>query len=168
MLEKKLAIFLVLMMGAFTTLSTAAADTKIAFVEVSSVLQNAPQVKKVKDSIKKEFSPRDNALVSQQKQIKKLQQKLQRDGSIMSEEESRRLELDILSRSRKLKNAQSEFQEDLALRQNEELNKLRKVIAEVIIEVAKQEGIELVLESGVVWASDEINITKKVLDKLSK
>jgi outer membrane protein len=78
------------------------------------------------------------------------------------------LERDIIARRRKLKNEQTAFQEDLALRQNEELGKLRKVIAEVIIEVARQDKLDLVLESGVVWASDRVNITDRVLQRLQK
>ena len=86
----------------------------------------------------------------------------------MSEAERKRLERDIIARTRKLKNAQSEFQEDLALRQNEELGKLRKLIAEVIVKVAKKGGYDLVLESGVVWANDKVNITPRVLKELKR
>ena len=42
----------------------------------------------------------------------------------------------------------------------------RKVIEEVIIEIARQENVDLVLESGVVWSSDRVNITDKVLKRL--
>lgn len=146
--------------------SSSAMATAVAFVQVPLLLKDAPQVASVRSKLKKEFARRDNELVAQQKQIKKLAEKLQRDGSIMSQAEAKRLESDIRSRSRKLKNEQSEFQEDLTLRQNEELGKLRKVIAEIIIQVAKDSKIDIVLESGVVWASDGSNITSKVLDEL--
>ena len=52
------------------------------------------------------------------------------------------------------------------VRQNEELSKLRKQIAEVIIDVAKKNGYDLVLESGVIWANKSINITDKVIKAL--
>jgi len=146
--------------------SSVAAATTVAFVQVPQLLKEAPQVAAVRSKLKKEFSRRDNELVSQQKQIKELTEKLKRDGSIMSSAEAKRLESDIRSRSRKLTTEQSEFQEDLTLRQNEELGKLRKVIAEIIIQVAKDSKIDIVLESGVVWASDGANITEKVLDSL--
>ena len=157
-----LAVFSLVLNGA------AFAASKIGYVEVGKVLQESPQVKAVKEKIRKEFSKRDDQLVAEQKKLKKLKEKLQRDGSIMSEAEVKRLERDIIARTRKLKNAQSEFQEDLALRQNEELGKLRKVIAEVIIKVAKKGGYDLVLESGVVWANEKVNITKQVLKELKR
>ncbi len=157
-----LAVFLVSLSGA------ALSATKIAYVEVGKVLQESPQVKAVKEKIRKEFAKRDDQLVAEQKKLKKLKEKLARDGSIMSEAERKRLERDIIARTRKLKNAQSEFQEDLALRQNEELGKLRKIIAEVIVKVAKKGGYDLVLESGVVWANDKVNITPQVLKELKR
>lgn len=165
---RKITLFGMLVLFLVTMSGAAFAASKIAYVEVGKVLQESPQVKAVKEKIRKEFSKRDDQLVSEQKKLRKLKEKLQRDASIMSEAEGKRLERDIIARTRKLKNAQSEFQEDLALRQNEELGKLRKVIAEVIVKVAKKGGYDLVLESGVIWANDKINITKQVLKELKK
>lgn len=145
---------------------SALAATKVGYVEVAKVLQASPQVKSIKERIRKEFAKRDDQLVAEQKKLKKLKEKLQRDAAIMSEAEAKRLERDIIARTRKLKNAQSEFQEDLALRQNEELARLRKVISEVVIKVAKRGGYDMILESGVVWAADKVNITSQVIKEL--
>ena len=165
MLRKQIAIVLVAVFLLFGT-GVAAAATKIAFVEVGKVLKESPKVKAAQEKIRKEFAQRDDQLVAEAKQLKKLKDKLVKDSAIMSEAEVKRLERDILTRTRKLKNSQSEFQEDVTLRQNEELGKLRKEIAEVIIEVAKKGGYDLVLESGVVWASNKVNITEQVLKAL--
>jgi outer membrane protein len=150
-------------------LATVAAEGyRIAFVEVPRLLQEAPQVAAVRDSLKKEFSRRDQDLVALQGEIKKIEEKLQRDGAILSDAETQRLERDLVAKQRKLKTAQNEFQEELSVRQNEELNKLRRQIAEVIIEVAKEDSLDLVLETGVVYASARANVTEKVLERLKK
>lgn len=162
----KNTIMALLMLTGLTIPAGALAELKIAFVEVNRLLKDAPQVQEVRDRIKGEFARRDDELVSQQKQLQKLEEKLSRDGSVMSDAEAKRLERDIISRRRKLKSEQTAFQEDLAIRQNEELGKLRKVIAEVIIEIARQDNVDLVLESGVVWASERVNITDRVLQRL--
>ena len=145
-----------------------AADYKIGFVEVARLLNSSPQIAAIRDKLKKEFSRRDQELLAQGKQIKTLAEQLKRDGAVMSDSEAQRLEKDILSRRRKLKNAQSAFQEDLTLRQNEELQKIRKQIAEVIQSIAKQDKFDIVLESGVVHASDRANITDRVLERMKK
>jgi outer membrane protein len=144
----------------------AAEGYRMAFVEVPRLLQEAPQVAAVRENLKKEFARRDKDLVALQGEIKKIEEKLQRDGAILSDAETQRLERDLVGKQRKLKTAQNEFQEELSLRQNEELNKLRRQIAEVIIEVAKQDSLDLVLETGVVFASERANITEQVLERL--
>ena len=143
-----------------------AGDVKVAAVEVPRLLTEPPQVHKLREKLKEEFASRDSQLVAQQKQIKQLEEKLSKDGAIMSEDEVKRLERDIISRRLKLKNARSELQQERQLRQNEELDKLRGVLAEVIQQVAREEKLDIVLESGVTWVAAQANITDKVLAKL--
>ncbi len=145
-----------------------AAEYKIGFVEVARILSQSPQIAAIRDKLKKEFSRRDDELLAQGKQIKTLTEQFKRDGAVMSDSESKRLEKDIVSRRRKLKNAQTAFQEDLSVRQNEELQKIRKQIAEIIQTISKEGKFDLVLESGVVYASDRANITDKVLERMKK
>jgi outer membrane protein len=145
-----------------------AENYRIAFVNATKVFEESPQYQSARDRLQTEFSRREKELLSEQKQLKQLEEKLQRDGSVMSESEVKRLERDILSRSRKLKNSQTEFREDLNLRQNEEFKKLRQQVREVIQEVGKSEKIDLIVSDGVVYFSKKIDISDQVLEKLRK
>ncbi|ODB83072.1 hypothetical protein A3195_06005 [Candidatus Thiodiazotropha endoloripes] len=153
-------------MACFAAGSAYAEEYRIAFVNATKVFEESPQYKTARERLQTEFSRREKDLLASQKQLKQLEEKLQRDGSVMSESEVKRLERDILSRSRKLKNAQTEFREDLNLRQNEEFKKLRQQVREVIQEVGKSEKIDLIVSDGVVYFSKKIDISDKVLDKL--
>jgi outer membrane protein len=148
--------------------SLLAEEYRIAFVNATKVFEESPQYKSARDRLQTEFSRREKELLSSQKQLKQLEEKLQRDGSVMSESEVKRLERDILNRSRKLKNSQTEFREDLNLRQNEEFKKLRQQVREVIQEVGKEEKIDLIVSDGVVYFSKKIDISDKVLAKLKQ
>ncbi|MEN8180284.1 MAG: OmpH family outer membrane protein [Pseudomonadota bacterium] len=156
-------LVLVLMAG-----MVSAESYRIGFVNATKVFEESDQYKEARDRLQTEFSRREKELLSSQKQLKQLEEKLQRDGTVMSESEVKRLERDILSRSRKLKNAQTEFREDLNLRQNEEFKKLRTQIREVIQEVGKSEGIDLIVSDGVVYFSKKIDISDLVLSKLKQ
>lgn len=155
---------------ALTLLSGAvsAESYRIGFVNATKVFEESPQYNDARDRLQTEFSRREKDLLADQKQLKQLEEKLQRDGTVMSESEVKRLERDILSRNRKLKNAQTEFREDLNLRQNEEFKKLRTQIREVIQEVGKKEGIDLIVSDGVVYFSKRIDISDLVLGKLKQ
>jgi len=158
-------LFLLLVL-CFMSGSLLAEEYRIAFVNATQVFEESPQYKEARDRLQTEFSRREKELLSEQKQLKQLEEKLQRDGTVMSESEAKRLERDILNRSRKLKNSQTEFREDLNLRQNEEFKKLRQQVREVIQEVGKAEKIDLIVSDGVVYYSKKIDITDLVLEKL--
>ena len=166
----KKTVFLMISMLAMTLLTgtSVAENYRIGFVNATRVFEESPQYQAARDRLETEFSRREKELLSNQKQLKQLEEKLQRDGAVMSESEGKRLERDILSRSRKLKNAQTEFREDLNLRQNEEFKKLRAQIREVIQEVGKSENIDLIVSDGVVYYSKKIDISDLVLEKLRK
>jgi outer membrane protein len=157
-----LAFLMMIMMAAVA----GAEEYRIAYVNPAKVFEESPQYQVARDRLQNEFSRREKDLIASQKQLKQLEEKLQRDGSVMSESEVKRLERDILNRSRKLKNAQTEFREDLNLRQNEEYKKLRQQILEVTQEVGKSENIDLIVSDGVAYVSKRIDISEKVLEKL--
>jgi len=145
-----------------------AAEMKIGFVNAARVLEEAPQADAARTRLEKEFSPRDKKLVDAQKKVRKLEEKLTRDGAIMSETERRKLEREILSQQRELKRGQEEFREDLNIRRNEAFDTLRRRVFEVINDIAKAEKYDLVISDGVVYANDRIDITGKVVDQLKK
>jgi len=147
---------------------TVAAELKIGFVNAARVLEEAPQADAARARLEKEFSPRDKKLVDAQKKVRKLEEKLTRDGAIMSETERRKLERDILSQQRELKRGQEEFREDLNIRRNEAFDTLRLRVFEVINDIAKAEKYDLVISDGVVYANDRTDITGKVVEQLKK
>jgi outer membrane protein len=145
-----------------------AAELKIGFVNAAQVLEAAPQADAARKHLEKEFSPRDKKLVASQKAVRKLEEKLGRDGAIMSESERRKMERDILAQKRELKRAQEEFREDLNIRRNEAFDKLRRRVFEVINDIAKKEKYDLVVSDGVIYANARIDITKTVVMRLKK
>jgi outer membrane protein len=161
-MKKRISLFLALLL----TANVSFAELKIGFVNVAQVLEKAPQAEKAKKRLEKEFSPRDKHLVSQGKEIKKLDEKLKRDASVMGESERRKLERDIIAKKREAKRAQQEFSEDFNMRRNEELGKLQRRILEAIRALAKDQNFDLLLTDGVIYASKQIDVTEQVKQKL--
>jgi len=151
-----------------TAIGVQAAELKIGFVNAAQVLEEAPQADDARQSLEKEFAPRDKALVASQKAVRELEEKLTRDGAIMSETERRKLERDVISQKRDLKRSQEEFREDLNIRRNEAFDKLRRRVFEVITDISKKENYDLVVSDGVVYANDRIDITGKIIDRLKQ
>ncbi|BBL70749.1 OmpH family outer membrane protein [Methylogaea oryzae] len=155
-----------LFMGLFMATTAMAGDLKIGFVNVPKLLEKAPQAEKAKKELEREFSPRDKRLVSEQKEIKQLEEKLSKDGAVMSDGERQKLEKEVMNRKREGKRLQDEFREDFNIRRNEELGKLQREVFEAIQALAKEESFDLLLTDGVVFASEQIDVTEKVSKKL--
>lgn len=142
-----------------------AQELRIGFVNSARIFENSPQYEEARTRLQQEFQAREDDLLATQKRLQDLEQKLQQQQDISADERSR-LEKDILNRSRKLKNDQAAFREDINLRKNEEMNRLRMMIGETVREYAKTENFDLVVEDGVVYFSERIDITDKILKKL--
>ena len=163
-MKTKIALFV----GLLLTANVSFADLKIGFVNIPAVIEKAPQAEKAKKRLEQEFSPRDKQLVAQQKEIQNLEEKMARDASVMGESERRNLEKDILNKKRDAKRAQQEFSEDFNIRRNDELGKLQRRIVEAIREIAKDQNFDLLLTDGVIYASEQIDVTTQVQEKLSR
>ena len=152
--------------SALMTGTAQAADVTVVVVNALRLQTEAPQVAKVRAKIKTEFAAREAKTRDQQQQIGQLEENLARGRADMSGAEAKSLERDIRSRKLRLENAKEELESDRRLRLSEEMDRLRRVLSEVIAEVAQAENLDIVLESGVTWASDRANITDKVLARM--
>ena len=144
------------------------AEVRIGFVDTAKLMEAAPQVKAAQSKIESEFSPREKELVDLQREIRTMDERLTRDGTVMSESKRTKLERDILAKRRDLKRSQEEFRDDLDIRRNEVLAKLQREVFEAVTAFAKEQNFDLILSQGVVYSSDRIDITEGVLKKLAQ
>lgn len=142
------------------------AETKIGFVNMTRIEEEAPQLENLRKKFETEFFPREKELVTVQRELKKLEEQLERNGSTMSENQRSKIERDVLARRRELKRNTDEFREDLTIRRNEELANLNRQVGNVIRDFARAEKFDLIFTSGVVYASDRIDVTERILTKL--
>ena len=142
------------------------ADLKIAVVNVPQLLEEAPQAKSAMQALQDEFAPRQREILAQQKELKTKEEKLQRDGAVMAENERRNTEKDLREGQRELQRKQNEYVEDLNLRRNEELGKLQRSLLQEVQIFARASTYDLVVGEGVLYRSDALDITAQVLTAL--
>lgn len=143
-----------------------AAELKVGVVDLRKLVDQSAQSQKSQAELKKEFQPRETKLVNEQKELKKLEQKLEKEIASMSEADKRKTEKDLIDRGREFKRAMDEMRQDYGLRANQEMAKIQKVVQEAIQAVAKDQNYDLILVDGVAFAKDALNITSEVEKKL--
>jgi outer membrane protein len=144
----------------------AVAEVKVGFVNVSRLLEQAPQAVHAYDKLEKEFAPRNRDLVAVQREALQLEDRLLRDGANMTDAERISLEQDVRERRREVKRQQDELRGDYNLRRNQEVATIQRTVLEAVRALAKRESYDLVVTDGVVFASGRVDITDKVLERL--
>jgi outer membrane protein len=147
-------------------LGVAHAQMKIAVVNWSQLLEEAPQAKSAMAALQDEFQPRQKEIVQQQKDLKAKEDKLQRDGAVMAENERRNAEKDLREGQRDLQRKQNEWVEDLNLRRNEEIGKVQRSLQQEVQAFAKTSGYDLIIGDGVLYRNESLDITAQVLSAL--
>jgi outer membrane protein len=163
----RLGVAVVLTMLSLATYSQENQSLRIAFVNAARIVDTAPQAAQARKRLEDEFAPRDGDLVRMQKELREAEDRLARERTLSSDTDRRRMEREILSQKRELKRAQDEFREDLNIRRNEEFAKLQRLVADVITAMAREEGFDLIVnEAAVIYASDRVDVTEMVLQRL--
>lgn len=161
----------ILIVSAFLLAASAsaadAADYKIGFVNTERLFREAAPAKRAQQKLEKEFAARDADLQKLTKQVRDLQTVLDRDGPTMGEAERRNKERDLANQTRDLQRMQREIREDINLRRNEELSGVQERANKVIQQIAQDEKFDLILQDPVVFASQRIDITDKVIKALA-
>ena len=143
-----------------------AEDLKIGVVNISRLVNESPQGAEVQEQLQEEFAPRQREVVALQNELQTKQEQIQRDLEVMGPEERRNAERDMRRDERELQRSQQEFQEDVNLRRNEAFGKLQRELLRGVQGYAVEQGYDLIVSEGVLYASASIDITEQVLTGL--
>src|SRR5215472_10535575 len=153
--------------AALVVLPAVAGEPKIGVVDFQRLAVESPQGKAVMESMRAEFAPRERTLQAQGQAMKAKEEKLQKDGATMSEDQRARAEKELRDGARDFERAKGEFQDDMNARRNEELSRLQRTIVEEVRTYGKAQGYDLILaQEGVVYNASASDITPAVLSAL--
>jgi len=162
---KTAMLALVTLAAGVAPLGSAQAQTKIGVVNVSRLLQEAPQAQAASAALENEFAGRRRDLENQQRDLKAKDEKLQKDGATMAEADRRNAEKVLRDGQRELARKQNEFLEDLNVRRNEALGQLQRAVLQEVQTYSKTAGLDVVVADAL-YASPSVDITSQVLSAL--
>lgn len=142
------------------------ADTKIGFVNTERLLREAPLSIAAQKRLEKEFSGREQELQKMARQARDVQTQLDKDGVTMSETERKNKERELVNLNREFQRKSREFREDLNLRRNEELGQIQERARKVIVDIAKSEKYDIIIEQAAVYVDPKSDITDRVMKAL--
>ncbi len=160
---RHLAVFLA---ATCVTLTAAAQDFRVGFVNTERILREANMAKASQTKLEQEFSRREKDLQGLAAQLKAASEKLERDAPTLPEAQRVTRQRQLVDQDRDFQRKQREFQEDVTMRKNEEVQQLLERANRVIKQVAETEKYDLILQEAV-YINPKHDITDKVLSGLN-
>jgi outer membrane protein len=139
---------------------------KLGYVNTERILREAAPAKASQQRLEQEFSKRDKELQEMTARLKTLGERLDREGTVLSEGDRQRRQREFSDLEKDLQRKQREFREDLNQRRNEELASVIEKANRAIRQIADQEKYDFVFQD-VVFASPRVDLTDKVLKALA-
>lgn len=145
--------------------SITVADVKVGVVNMAEIMQKIPQRGALQVKLKEEFAERREGLISLEKQMTSLSDKLKRDKDVITQEELNNIQRDLVELQKEYKRKQAAFREDAIQRENEEVSKLVRDIGSVVDKIAKDEKYDLVIrrEAAPFHISQKVDLTEQVV-----
>lgn len=169
---KKFIKFMAVTASASTLLlasQSMAFEQKIAVVNVQEAINQIPQSAALMQALEAEFKGEKAVIEQLQKDLTFEDENLKRNGSLMSEKETKQLQEKMAKLYQQYQVKVKEFQQKVAQRKNVETNKLFALVTQVVDNIAAKEKYDLVLsKQAVVFSKPALNITSKVVEQVSK
>lgn len=160
---KKIA-FAFALASLFCRFTWAESIQKLGFIDTSRVYQQSIQAQSIQKQLDQEFSTRQKKLQIMQNEGLKLKEAIESDKVPVNEREAKIKQM--LEMDQRYKEAAAKLAEDYNLRRNEEFASLQQNANKVIIELARKEGYDLIIQDAI-FVNSKFDITDAVIKALN-
>jgi outer membrane protein len=148
--------------------AVASAELKVGAYDARKILESLPSVEKEFKNLSAEFEPKQKEIADKQTALLKLKEDIEKNaGTIYSESDLQAKQLEYQSKRRELQLLAEDTERLFNVRRNEVIRKFQTLVDVEVRKVAEEEGYDLILRSGVMFASPKVDITNKVLQRMS-
>jgi len=162
------ALLLALLLIPAGVLAQAGAGTKIGYVDMKRLIDDAPQMAESRTRLQREFAPRDAKFKDDDAKLAAMKQRYDRDNAIMTKTDADAMKREIDALERSIKRGREETRAEFDARAAAERDRIWRLINDAVVDYARANGFDLIVPSPVVYASPRIDITDAVLDALRR
>ena len=142
---------------------------KSAYINSKVLLEQSPQAVTANAELQKQFGEREQSLRKLAQKIQQMEGTYKNDNAVMSDDQKKKAEDNIVLNKRRFQFEQQSLKEDLQSKQRELLQKVQVEIKTVIEAYGRANGYDFIFtDSSIAFASDAVNVTDKILNELKK
>ena len=143
----------------------AALAEKIGYVDARRLIDESPQGQAELKRLEDKFAERNRDIKGRIDLFEAKKAELQKNAVLMAPEEVEQMTDELRTMERDLRRDQRDYNEEYNEGRNRSLAGLQRVISEAVIEIARRDNYDLIVQQAV-FASDSINLTNVVLEEL--
>ena len=139
---------------------------KYAFLNVQYIVANSSEGKALNAKAQALQEQKAKELNEKNKQLQASQEKLEKSGTVMSDQARQQLQLDIERQQRDLQRFTEDAEQDVQRLAQQLQVEFERKLRPVLDTVAKEKGIHFIFnaaDSGLVWAEPSMDLTGEVL-----
>ena len=158
--------FLVVAALALPVNRAAAADFKVAVVDMQKALNECDAGKHAKDQVKGKFDKAQDQLKKSRDDLDKAREEFDKKALVLKEDQRRDLEKDLEAKQLEFKRRYEDFQRDLKRTDAELTSGIVEQLYGIVTEIGQQQGYTMVLESSsgaLLYNDKSIDITDDVI-----
>lgn len=150
-----------------------APPTKVGIININAAIANTKDGQKALQDLETRFAPKKKELEKKQQGIQGLQAQLQKGGTVLSDDQKRRLMADIDSQTKSYNRDLEDASAELEQEQSKLFQELGGKMMSVIDKYAKDKGYAVILDvsnqqTPVLYAANEVDITKEMIEQYDK
>jgi len=156
-------------MVALLASAAAAAEVRLAYVDLQRALNECNAGKKARNQFRGEIEELQGKLQRQQSEVQALKDELEKKGMLMRDDERRNLQDEYAAKLREFESAYKNDKDLLQQKDNEITGAILKDLAYVVRNLGERDGYTAVLEKGsLLYAVPSIDITDQVIREYNR
>lgn len=165
MIHKLTTVFIVLLL---LSPSSWARDIKIGVLNMQKLQEESPQIKDIMNRMQQRFEEPSKALVKMRDEIAKEEKEYTQNEVLMSPAKKKEVQKALVEKVKSFREKEVNLNKEMQTMRNQEFAVFQNKLTHLLNEMAKKEGFDLILTEGIVFVSDKLDITDKLLTKLKK
>ena len=141
--------------------ATVPAQPKIAIIDIENTLSTTPAGKRANEEFEKIRKGKQAELDKKQNELKKQGQDLEKQRAVLKEEVFKQKRDELQKKILELNETYMKLEKELATDRTKLIQKLLKQAEPLIKELAKKEGVHLIIDqSATIWADPAVDLTQ--------
>ena len=155
--------------AALAMATAASAELKIAVVDVNEAIGQTSEAQQFLRRVQEELQPEQERIRSLTAERSRIEERVERDGDVLSQQERNRLAEDYERLTADLRFRAEEYQKTLERRRNELFRQMGPRVQAALDDMVRGEGYDMIVPGGaVIYVDPRHDITRKLTEKLDE